>query len=136
MSDEECVVLAAEITLNPDPLTADGAPSFGFRSQTGVMPALGFECQLRSSGDEATPAWQSCQSPKAYSGLQDGAYTFSVRISGEDLADSYDFVVDKSPPKTVIIEVQSCLLHPLAFEWSVHIRPRSWQRSSSLRLIG
>eukprot|EP00892_Ulva_mutabilis_P005337 jgi/Ulvmu1/3175/UM015_0216.1 len=104
VSDKECVVLAAEITIRPDPLTADGSPAFGFRSLTGVMPALGFECQLRSSNDATTPQWQACQSPTEYSDLADGAYTFSVRITGEHLADSSEFVVDKSPPNTEIME--------------------------------
>lgn len=106
VSNDECVVLAAEIDLTPDPLTADGDPAFTFSSLTGVKPALGFECQLRSSNDAAPPAWQACESPKQYTGLQDGDYTFYVRISGEDLADSFEFFVDKSPPDTEFIEVR------------------------------
>lgn len=119
------MVLAAEIDLMPDPLTADGNPAFTFSSLTGVLPALGFECQLQSSNDDAPPAWQACQSPKQYSGLQDGEYNFFVRITGEDLADSFKFIIDKSPPKTEIVQVRtpvaiSCLTAHM--QWLVYHR--------------
>lgn len=108
-------MLAAEIDLTPDPLTADGNPAFTFSSLTGVTPALGFECHLQNRYDDAPPIWQACQSPKQYSGLQDGEYTFFVRISGEDLADSFEFVIDKSPPKTDIVQVRAPACgHPLS----------------------
>jgi hypothetical protein len=69
---------------------------------------MGFECSLQSI-DSSVPglhAWESCKSPKSYSRLGDGAYTFAVRIGGEEVVERSDFRVDISPPKTTILQVR------------------------------
>ena len=51
-----------------------GAVSFGFHSTE--LPAT-FECKLDAPGQAGE--WGACASPKAYSALANGGYTFSVR---------------------------------------------------------
>lgn len=105
--DGACVIQAAEITINPGRLTAADDPAFGFQSVSGGAPVGGFECRLSSAdaADAGLHNWTACSSPKSYSNLSDGLYTFSVRISGEEVAESYDFEVDITPPETEILQV-------------------------------
>ena len=106
-----CVVQAAEIMQGPGPLTADKDPGFLFQSVSGVAPVNGFECKLQSSdaSEDGLHDWSECSSPKEYSGLSDGMYTFSVRIHGQEVAESYDFEVDITPPVTRFLQVRSFL---------------------------
>lgn len=111
-----CVVQAAEIKQGPDPLTADKDPGFIFQSVSGVAPVSGFECKLHSSdaSGDGLHDWSECSSPKEYYGLSDGLYTFSVRINGQEVAESYDFEVDITPPVTRFVQVcnsQCACLH-------------------------
>lgn len=95
----------------PGPLTADKDPGFLFQSVSGVAPVNGFECKLQSSdaSEDGLHDWSECSSPKEYSGLSDGMYTFSVRIHGQEVAESYDFEVDITPPVTRFLQVRSFL---------------------------
>ena len=66
------------ITAHPDALTTSPDASFSFNG----VDAASFECQLDTS------AFAACTSPKSYSGLSDGAHTFSVRA--RDAEGRYD----------------------------------------------
>lgn len=110
----ECVIQAAELTIKPRPLTAEKDTAFAFQGASGVAPVAGFECKLHSldASEDVLHDWTTCSSPKQYSGLSDGLFTFSVRINGEEVAESYDFEVDISPPETSILQVLNfqCIL--------------------------
>jgi hypothetical protein len=75
---------AAAITGGPSGVTTDAAPAFSFGSSDGSVT---FECRLDGPGGTGTFA--PCVSPKAYSGLPPGQYTFLVR--------SVDAAGDPSP---------------------------------------
>ncbi len=65
------------IDSGPSGATNDPNPSFGFSSdQAGST----FECRLDGPGS-ATGTFAACTSPKSYSGLADGDYTFQVRAT-------------------------------------------------------
>jgi hypothetical protein len=105
-----CEITSIVITVKPEALIADGAPAFAFSTKSGAKPSFGFECELRTSDVKdvaAVHAWQACASPKAYTGLKDGNYVFSVRVKGEPSAESHAFQVDISPPETVILTVSA-----------------------------
>ena len=56
-------------------MTADTSASFGFTSNE---PGSTFECRLN------VEAFAACTSPKSYSPLTDGPYTFAVRATDTD----------------------------------------------------
>ena len=93
------------ITSGPSGLTADASPSFDYSSSepTGAS----FQCKLDGPG-AATGAFADCTpSPKAYSNLADGTYTFSVKASDQagntdPTPDSRSFTVDTAAPDTPI----------------------------------
>jgi hypothetical protein len=77
--------------------------SFSFASSE---PGSSFTCRLDGPGSTIGPE-TSCGSPKSYSGLVDGAYTFSVyAVDAAGNADSssatQSFTVDATPPETSI----------------------------------
>jgi hypothetical protein len=67
------------ITGGPSGTATSGDASFSFSA---TESGSTFECQLDS------PSWTSCSSPRSYSGLANGAHTFSVRAT--DAADNID----------------------------------------------
>ena len=72
---------APETTVTSGPVgttTATGA-SFGFVASE---PGASFECQLSGPGT-TTGGWTPCSSPKGYSALAYGTYTFSVRATDQ-----------------------------------------------------
>ena len=93
--------VAPDTTIGSGPsgdITATSA-SFGFSSEAGAS----FQCKLDSG------AWESCTSPKAYSGLSTGAHSFEVRAT--DAAGNTDqssatrafrVVAPPGPPETTI----------------------------------
>jgi hypothetical protein len=91
------------ITSGPTGLTTSGSPSFAFSSpEAGVQ----FECRLDGPG-AATDSYANCASPKAFSGLADGGYTFRVRAvddSGnpDPTPATRSFTVDLIPAETTI----------------------------------
>jgi hypothetical protein len=111
--DATCVLQATELTITPGAITGEDDPGFAFQSASGVAPVAGFECKLHSpdASSSVTHDWTTCSSPKQYSGLSDGLYKFSVRIKGEEVAESYEFQVDITPPETRILPV--CTSHSL-----------------------
>jgi CSLREA domain-containing protein len=62
-----------------------GKASFEFKATR--APAGRFECAL-SEGRSAKPKFESCKSPKAYTGLKAGKYAFEVRAVGGGGTDS------------------------------------------------
>ena len=101
--------MIATISSKPKALTAHPSAQFTFSTESDVEPASGYECKLHSSDARDTSAlhgWQKCESPAKFGALTDGAYTFSVRVQGEQLADSWRFEVDVSPPVTTILPVR------------------------------
>jgi hypothetical protein len=90
------------ITAGPSGVTNNASPSFSFTS----TPAGGtFECKLDGPG-AAVGTWAACTTPKAYSALAQGAYTFNVRATVGGSTDSTPatraFTVDTAAPDTSI----------------------------------
>lgn len=93
-----------ETTIDSGPfaITNNNDPSLGFSSEPGST----FECRLDGPG-AAIGTFASCTSPKSYTDLPDGSYTFAVRAI--DSASNLDptpatrgFTVDTTPPDTAI----------------------------------
>jgi Ca2+-binding RTX toxin-like protein len=85
------------ITAKPPALTSSASASFSFAD---AEAGASFVCSLDGA------AFTACSSPASYSGLPDGAHTFSVKakdaagnLSG---AASYGWTVDRTPPETTI----------------------------------
>ena len=90
------------IDSGPSGTTADNDPSFTFGSEAGAS----FECRLDGPG-AATGAFASCTSPKHYTDLADGDYTFQVQASDpvhnvDPTPASRSFTIDTTPPETTI----------------------------------
>jgi hypothetical protein len=89
------------ITTGPTGTITDASPSLTFTAENGAS----FECRLDGPADDGT--YQSCTSPKDYTALADGIYTFRVRAT--DTAGNTDttpaartFTVDTTAPDTTI----------------------------------
>jgi hypothetical protein len=67
----------AAVTAGPDGTTTDSSPSFTFGSSDS---ATTFACKLDGPG-AAQGSYGPCTSPKSFSGLAPGDYTFSVRAT-------------------------------------------------------
>ena len=90
------------ITAGPSGATNNASPSFSFTS----TPSGGtFECKLDGPG-ATVGTWGACSSPKAYSALADGSYTFSARATVSGITDASpatrSFTVDTTAPQTTI----------------------------------
>ena len=90
------------ITAGPSGATNNTSPSFSFTS----TPAGGtFECKLDGPGG-TVGTWGACSTPKAYSGLAQGSYTFNVRATVAGVTDptpaTRAFTVDTAAPDTSI----------------------------------
>jgi hypothetical protein len=92
----------AAITSGPSGSTSSTTASFAFGSSD---PSSVFECSLDSG------SWESCTSPKEYSGLSAGSHTFSVRATDaagntdpSPASESWtiDPLADNTPPGTSI----------------------------------
>jgi len=106
-SSGACVIVVAVIKKGPEGPTADPQPEFNFTTESGALPLEGFECQLALSAGNTDGGslhdWRPCTSPVKYDALDDDAYRFSVRPTGENVIATRDFVVDSSPPSTLVI---------------------------------
>ena len=90
------------ITAGPSGATNNAGPSFSFTS----TPSGGtFTCKLDGPG-ATVGTWGTCTSPKAYSALAQGSYTFSVRATVAGVTDptpaTRAFTVDTTAPQTTI----------------------------------
>jgi hypothetical protein len=74
-------VVVPTIDAGPAGTTSDSSPAFTFSSDA---PDAGFECRLDGPGGQG--AWEGCVSPKRYTSLAAGAYTFFVRAGGGEAA--------------------------------------------------
>ena len=91
------------ITSDPHGPTNSNAPSFSF---TSTKANSTFRCKLDGPG-AATGTFAACTAPKAYAGLADGDYTFSVvatdPLNHEDPTPATeDFTVDTAAPAAII----------------------------------
>ena len=91
------------ITSGPSGTTSNNSPGFDFTSD---KPGSTFQCKLDGPG-ATTGSYASCSTPKAYSSLADGDYTFSVYAV--DAAGNVDstpttrsFTVDTTPPAVTL----------------------------------
>ena len=89
-----------ETSLDAVPASRGSATSVSFRFASPDSGAT-FDCRLGSA------SFTACSSPKAYSGLTDGSYTFQVRaVDAVGNADSspatYGFVIDTAAPDTTM----------------------------------
>ncbi|HEX9696471.1 MAG TPA: hypothetical protein VGB64_09200, partial [Actinomycetota bacterium] len=85
------------ITAGPSGIVASASASLSFTANETST----FECMLDGG------AWQSCDSPKTYAGLPDGAHTFGVRATdqagnAEATAATRAWTIDTSGPATTI----------------------------------
>jgi hypothetical protein len=69
------------ISSGPSGTTNETTATFGFTSS---KPSSTFECQAAGGSLPARP-FEPCSSPKAYTGLADGVYTFKVRATAGGL---------------------------------------------------
>ncbi len=89
------------IDSSPPALASTASAKFEFSgSDPGGSGVAAFECRLDSS---QAADWTSCASPKAYSGLADGAHTFEVRAidqagNADPSAAAFAWSVDTTPP--------------------------------------
>jgi outer membrane protein OmpA-like peptidoglycan-associated protein len=87
------------VDTKPNAVTSSTAASFTFSSdENGVT----YECKLDSG------SWAGCVSPKAYTGLAEGAHTFQVRATDganqtDASPDGYTWTVDTTAPATPVI---------------------------------
>ena len=91
---------AVSITSGPSAATNDDGPSFAFSGE----PTATYECRLDGPGD-STGSNTACASPKVYTGLTDGSYTFVVHAkdaAGNVGAATRSFSVDTVPPPVAI----------------------------------
>ncbi len=91
------------ITDGPGSPTNDSSPSFSF---TSTKANSTFRCKLDGPG-AATGTFAACASPKAYTSLADGDYTFSVVATDplnhtDPTPDTQTFTVDTAAPASII----------------------------------
>ncbi|MBU6364236.1 MAG: M4 family metallopeptidase [Acidobacteria bacterium] len=103
----DTVLPDTSITSGPAAWINTSTATVGF---TATEAAQAFQCRLDSA------AWATCTSPKAYTGLVEGAYLISVRAV--DLAGNIDptpatrsFRVDTTNPDTVLISAPDPLIN-------------------------
>ncbi len=91
--------LAPTITSSPGAATLETSASFAFaKNSNEAQEVNGFECSLDGA------AFESCSSPKSYSGLSVGAHGFSVRAANSDgvgPAATYSWQVNGANTSTV-----------------------------------
>jgi hypothetical protein len=85
-------VAAPAIDGGPAGATLDRSPSFAFSSPE---PGATFECRL--DGPANPGDWQPCTSPKTYTALPSGHYTFFVRAARGSAPTARDFAVTATP---------------------------------------
>jgi hypothetical protein len=85
-------VAAPAIDGGPSGSTPNASPTFTFSSPE---PAPSFECRLDGPGGAG--AWAPCTSPKGYTALAAGDYTFLVRAAGSSAVTARAFAVAAAP---------------------------------------
>jgi manganese oxidase len=104
LPDRSTDTTAPVVTIDSKPTdpTSDNSPSFSFSvdDQSATV-----ECSLSSGADN----YQPCSSPKSYTSLADGTYTFKVRATdaaGNAGSASYSFMIATGPTDTTAPVVQ------------------------------
>mmetsp|Transcript_14428 Transcript_14428/g.40716 ORF Transcript_14428/g.40716 Transcript_14428/m.40716 type:complete len:605 (+) Transcript_14428:275-2089(+) len=97
------------ILVAPSPLQAGGTAKFAFES---TEPAITFQCALLRSGKvPSSRDWRACTSPKVYTSLADGKYTFYLSgvddVGNNAIAKEHAFQVDGSSPVIRSVSVPS-----------------------------
>ena len=120
VTTEPADTVAAETSIGSGPwgLTASPSPSFALWSSE---PTSTFECRLDGPG-ATVGSFGPCSSPKSYTSLADGSYTFSVRAT--DAAGNTDataaarpFTIDTAAPQTAIDADSSALMAPASLSF-------------------
>jgi len=97
------VSLKPDTSIGTKPNNPTNQPSASF-TFSGTLNPTGFECKLEPEGTQE--AFAACTSPKSYTGLAPGRYTFSVRAmnaSGLDPSPASHFwVIDTTAPETTL----------------------------------
>lgn len=90
-SSSTCSVVTPKILSAPPHITNQTTITFELGTTTGSAAGVSFECKL-------TSGWAPCTSPVSYTSLPDGTYLFSVRVTGETVSASWEFIKDTHPP--------------------------------------
>lgn len=95
--------LSVTIESGPDDPTRDRTPEFVFTPDPGARDV---DCSL----DQGTPDFADCTSPYTAAPLEDGTWTFRVRVAADGEEDQFaerTFTVDTTPPEVSIGAGQS-----------------------------
>ncbi|GIL57145.1 hypothetical protein Vafri_12444 [Volvox africanus] len=93
--------------LSSPPITNSKNLTFYYSTQDASNPQAAFQCRLVPEGFNSNVSWEACTMPsKTYQGVQDGRYSFQVRVAGELLAAVRSVLVDSIPP---VITLKSTL---------------------------
>jgi hypothetical protein len=97
------------VIANPKPpsKTSQTSASFSFSSRD---VGATFKCALDALDDSKDEPLDDCESPKLYTGLSDGSYTFSVRAEDavgnvDESPDTHTWRVDATPPGETVINI-------------------------------
>ncbi|WP_413580906.1 Ig-like domain-containing protein [Bdellovibrio sp. HCB288] len=98
----------ASIITYPDSVTNQTTATFTFSATAPSGGSItGYECQINSG------SWTACSSPKSYSSLVQGSYTFGVRSidnnSNPSAATNYDWVIDTTLPVLTLDQTPASL---------------------------
>jgi len=103
----DITVPVVSIDSGPPAFTSSTTATFALSGADDLSPAnsLGLECRL------SFQAFELCTSPKEYTALPEGQYTFRARVTDEagnvSAAAIYTWTVDLTPPETTIDTVPS-----------------------------
>ncbi|KAG2498668.1 hypothetical protein HYH03_003413 [Edaphochlamys debaryana] len=111
-SDLSATASGFECRLAPETSTTStrGAPTDSTDSTTSDGGGVGFfasspppsRASNSSSNSTGAGAWLPCVSPTTYTALQDGRYSFQVRVKNEEVAAIRPLTVDATPPVTTL----------------------------------
>lgn len=90
------------ILTNPNNPINSSAATFTFSGTDSLVGIASFQCRIDAG------AWETCTSPKTYTGLADGSHTFEVRAidtagNPDPTPASYTWVIDTVAPNTTIL---------------------------------
>ncbi|GLI67662.1 hypothetical protein VaNZ11_011914 [Volvox africanus] len=85
--------------LSSPPITNSKNLTFYYSTQDASTTQATFQCRLIPEGLNRNVSWEACTMPsKTYQGVQDGRYSFQVRVAGELVAAVRSVLVDSVAP--------------------------------------